>query len=552
VPGHVFASGKIGLVGARALACAAGLALSAPAAAFPPGVRAVRQGAPAGGDGLSWATAFNDLQPALTAAAADPSVTEIWVAEGTYYTASPGGPPTASFAISNFAVYGGFAGTETAREQRDIIAHPTRLSNDIDRSGTTTEPDTDTTCTLSGGRATRLDGFVITGFRLYRSGAPVRLTGSGTIARCDIRGRGESSGQGALWAQCEPGASIENCYVSGGSFWDGGVYISGAVRIVDSYLHGGSSSGGPGLFIEDATLVRAAVSGSSDAPNPVWIQHLDATDSQVIGAGYQFSGTAVFIGDAVIVRGLLGGSTDTGGVRATSLIARDCTIHAAGGQGVGAWLEHAELTNVRFDGSGYAGSLRVGSGFIEQCTITTSHTNNWAQVRLGPGVEVTGSVVRASGGPRMVIAYEPGASGAVNYSCISNWDGSLGGIGNFGDDPMLDADGRLLPGSPCIDAGPVPPFPLPPYDKDGGCRVTDGNGDGVFRADVGAFETRQCPVNLDCSTGAPLLDTGDLLAFIELFRAHDGRANCDGSTIPPMLNVLDFNCFLNRFAAGCP
>jgi hypothetical protein len=27
--------------------------------------------------------------------------------------------------------------------------------------------------------------------------------------------------------------------------------------------------------------------------------------------------------------------------------------------------------------------------------------------------------------------------------------------------------------------------------------------------------------------------------------------NCDGSTTPPILNVLDFTCFLNRFAAGC-
>ena len=28
-------------------------------------------------------------------------------------------------------------------------------------------------------------------------------------------------------------------------------------------------------------------------------------------------------------------------------------------------------------------------------------------------------------------------------------------------------------------------------------------------------------------------------------------ANCDGSTTAPVLNVLDFSCFLNRFAAGC-
>ncbi len=29
-------------------------------------------------------------------------------------------------------------------------------------------------------------------------------------------------------------------------------------------------------------------------------------------------------------------------------------------------------------------------------------------------------------------------------------------------------------------------------------------------------------------------------------------ANCDFSTTPPILNVQDFNCFLNKFAAGCP
>ena len=29
-------------------------------------------------------------------------------------------------------------------------------------------------------------------------------------------------------------------------------------------------------------------------------------------------------------------------------------------------------------------------------------------------------------------------------------------------------------------------------------------------------------------------------------------ANCDESTTAPVLNVLDFSCFLNKFAAGCP
>ena len=34
--------------------------------------------------------------------------------------------------------------------------------------------------------------------------------------------------------------------------------------------------------------------------------------------------------------------------------------------------------------------------------------------------------------------------------------------------------------------------------------------------------------------------------------AGDPYANCDGSTTPPILNVADFSCFLNAFAAGCP
>jgi hypothetical protein len=28
-------------------------------------------------------------------------------------------------------------------------------------------------------------------------------------------------------------------------------------------------------------------------------------------------------------------------------------------------------------------------------------------------------------------------------------------------------------------------------------------------------------------------------------------ANCDGSTSAPILNVDDFTCFINEFAAGC-
>lgn len=60
-----------------------------------------------------------------------------------------------------------------------------------------------------------------------------------------------------------------------------------------------------------------------------------------------------------------------------------------------------------------------------------------------------------------------------------------------------------------------------------------------------------CYVNCDASTTVPFLNVQDFGCFINRFAAGDSRANCDGSQMPPVLNVQDFACFLNTFAAGC-
>jgi hypothetical protein len=64
--------------------------------------------------------------------------------------------------------------------------------------------------------------------------------------------------------------------------------------------------------------------------------------------------------------------------------------------------------------------------------------------------------------------------------------------------------------------------------------------------------TPQCYANCDGSTAAPVLNVLDFNCFLNQFSGGAAYANCDGSTAEPVLNVLDFNCFLNRFAAGCP
>jgi hypothetical protein len=60
-----------------------------------------------------------------------------------------------------------------------------------------------------------------------------------------------------------------------------------------------------------------------------------------------------------------------------------------------------------------------------------------------------------------------------------------------------------------------------------------------------------CYANCDGSTTSPVLNVNDFVCFNNRFAAGDTWANCDGSTTAPILNVNDFVCFNNRFAAGC-
>ncbi len=62
---------------------------------------------------------------------------------------------------------------------------------------------------------------------------------------------------------------------------------------------------------------------------------------------------------------------------------------------------------------------------------------------------------------------------------------------------------------------------------------------------------RGCYANCDSSPAQPILNVNDFVCFLNQFAAGDPRANCDASTQNPVLNAVDFVCFLNAFAAGC-
>jgi hypothetical protein len=85
-----------------------------------------------GGDGSDWSSQAMDLTTAL----ATSDCAEVWVAAGVYKPTA-GADRTISFLpMPGVEIYGGFAGGETMRGERDPVAHPTVLSGDIDNNDT--------------------------------------------------------------------------------------------------------------------------------------------------------------------------------------------------------------------------------------------------------------------------------------------------------------------------------------------------------------------------------------------------------------------------------
>jgi len=95
-------------------------------------------------NGTTWANAYTDLQTAINAAGAG---AQIWVKAGTYRPTSyldpkvTNDPRSRSFILKGgVSVLGGFAGTETQLDQRDVESNPTVLSGDFNRNDSATWP----------------------------------------------------------------------------------------------------------------------------------------------------------------------------------------------------------------------------------------------------------------------------------------------------------------------------------------------------------------------------------------------------------------------------
>jgi predicted outer membrane repeat protein len=494
--------------------------------------------------GVSWANAFTDLQSIQSTAIAGD---EVWVGKGDY---SPGTAVTATFTlIPGVKIYGGFAGTETAIEQRDTskirtINETILNGNDVNYHVVSN--------TVAVSNTTVLDGFTIangnaaatSGSNSYGGGIyNVNASAAPLLANLWIKDNAALRGAG-MYNTGTPNLNnvlFENNATT--ATYGGGLWNTAAINLNQVQFIGNKAiTSGGGMHNTGAAILNSVLFNNNEAN---------------IGGGLYTSGTAnisltQFLNNKSLTTG--GGMHNIGSPVMNQIQFINNTAAQHGG-GVYTMTGSLKIDNAIFSrnkvtgtGQFYGGGLYNG-GTVNLSNIsfsnnTIAYINTDTTLRFGAGLYNSGTAnVYNSilwGNKRGNECNDPLNSGTVGSSIVQ---GGFNGSRIFLGEPLFEnspADNlRLRPGSLAIDAGDNTKTSTA-TDLDNNTRVINNT------VDLGAYEI-QANTGLQINTVLPASITRGQ-EFTQQLTATGGNGvytwNVNGGQIPNGL-ILGTNGLLS-------
>jgi len=437
--------------------------------------------APDGGDGTSWGIAFNTPKDALGAAGPG---SEIWIAEGVYTPEEddPSGWLQIDGDMDGIQFYGGFAGNETRRSQRDPREHRSILSGDVDNDDTDPDDDgiiedyTDVNGTNvevfrfdlenefddfnedSITPLTVIDGLVIT------AGGDKNDTFLGAGVGCEIENVGV----------CSP--TLNDLLFAGNSGRVGGAVgfnfrqeSTGQPAITNSVFVGNYSDlqGGSGVSIQ---VIGESNNASLQITNTLFIDNHTGADGGAVNAIFNSGSSRVQLKNTTFVGNT---ANENGGA---------VTVRAPEEDPVDISVVNTLFWDNRADAN------EDGSGSGDHISDETADED--------PAMTITHTLVEGG---------DSGITGNPTYLDDSGNDASFDGSTNLDAAPQFVEAGdpagpdgrfataddglRVRPGSPVLDAGTADSVTTA-TDLLGNDRIQDNDGDGTAAVDLGAYEAR--------------------------------------------------------------
>ncbi len=425
-------------------------------------------------DGLSWAQAKRTVQAAVNAA---PSRGEVWVKAGTY---------NEHIAMGAVQLYGGFAGTEAKREQRNWTANLTTLDcgdggNTIS-IGTVSDP------------FTAVDGFTITSNPAMTGKGIYCNAASGTIAHNQITGNKGTGVYGENYCALN---ITGNTFTGNNGAWGGGIYLNkSSASITGNTMTGNHASDYNGGGAIGSYWSSLLVSGNT----------LSGNTADWYGGALSCYDGLLTITDNIVTNNT---ATNAGGLFVVSAFGAEVSRNTVtdNNASMGGGIYYSNIWD-----STIANNLVVrngGGGIYGEDQGEPTIINNTVSDNTG---SYGGIYLAASGSPTLknnIISYNSGYGiyadlgwGATpvlsNNDVCSNTSGNYmntsPGTGDISLNPFFmsrtGSNYRLKGKSPCIDAGTNTGAPT--VDKDGRIRPIDGDANGTATTDIGAYERPMC------------------------------------------------------------